>query len=381
MKITMVTTFRVPCGVAAYTQELCYSLNKLCNLKIYAETVQPGSREDTPMFPEEKPLQYTRNWSRTENFDQLYNDIIDDIPDVVHIQFESTLYNESMFNQSYFTPFLQKLKRAEISVVMTLHNVLAFNASLPYTGWYKKTGAYFIVTNDLMKKELSKWEPTVKSKTIPLGSTIFQPTETVEARKQLGLPLDKFLITQTGFLGQDKGILPLIESLPKILKTIPNAMLVFAGSIHPLAPQCHKDYVKKCIITALNLKMERYIILTGRFLSEEDLSLYLSAADIIMVNHQYVFSLYSSSASAHRALACGKPLIMNADDVRLSEFVDIENCLKAKNYQIPTAVVELYNNPGLRENLIYNANKYALKTSYKEIAKEHIEVYKNAKNK
>ena len=231
-----------------------------------------------------------------------------------------------------------------------------------------------------MYKELKKWAPTIKATTIPLGSTLFQPTETMEARKKLGLLLDRCLIIQTGFFGFDKGILPLIESMPHILKQIPEAYLVIAGSIHPLAPQIHKTYMRDCIKKAIELKLTNHIRFTNQFLSEDNLSLYLSAADIVAVNHQFVFGLYSSSASAHRALACGKPLLMNADDVRLSEFTSGENCLKAKNYEIPTAVVELYNNPGLRENLIYNANKYALKTSYKEIAKEHIMVYKNAKN-
>jgi len=379
MRVGMITTFQTPCGVAKYTEELCYELNDLVDLTVFGERIQSNSIEDPPIYPKRKPIFLNRCWSRADKcFGELYSDIINSVSpfDVVHIQFESAMYNEGMYSQSALLTFLNKLKEAEIKTVMTLHNVPQFNAGIPYTNWYKNTGCRFIVTNDLMKKELYKWQPEVQSTTIKLGSTLFEPMEINKAKDLIVIPRNKFVITQTGFYGYDKGMLGLIEAMPRILEKIPEAYLVLAGSIHPLAPPIHRTYLRKCIQTAVHLGLQNYIRFTGKFLNEQDLSLYLSASDIVAVNHQYVFGLFSSSASAHRAIGAGKPMIMNYNDVRLSEFIDGKHCLKAEDKDIPDGVFMLYNMPELREKLYKGASEYAKETSYLEIAKQHLKVYK-----
>ncbi len=376
MKIGAVSSFRVACGVGKFWEELAYELSNLVDLKTYAEVVHSGNEQSPPIYPD-KPLNYMRNWKRGEPFDFLYEDIINDLPDLVHFQFESALYNEHMYNQSLFLQLLDKLHKAEIPTVITLHNVPQFSAAALYSGWYKKCNSHFIVTNQLMERELRKWEPTVKVTTIPLGSTIFIPTPTMEARQQLGLPEMKYYIISPGFYGMDKGILPLIQSLPKILEVIPCAVLILAGSIHPLAPPIHKFYLIECMKIAYQLGLQDKVIFTGKFLSEQELSLYLSAADTVAINHQYIFGLFSSSASAHRALSCGKPLLLNKDDVRLSEFKDGVHCLKNSNDNIADQVFKLYSDKTLRDKLISGASYYAMQTSYKEIAKTHLKVYEN----
>ena len=378
MKVGMISTWRIPCGVAKYTEELCYELKRLVDLTIYAEEVHPNSHEDLPIHPEtETPFKYFRNWKRGEPYDRLYNDIILDMPDIIHVQYESAMYNESMFSEKGLLQLLNKLHEAGIKTVLTLHNVPEFNPTSYYTGWYEKIRSRIIVTNELMRKELLKWEPEALATTIPLGSTIFTCTDKTEARKILNLPQDKYIITQVGFYGYDKGMLPLIEAMPKILEKIPNACLILAGSIHPLAPQVHRDYVKECIKKAVELNLQNNVKFTGKFLTEGEINLYLSATDIIAINHQYVFSLYSSSASAHRVIASGKPIIMNASDVRLSEFEAGKNCIKSTNEELPTKIIALSKNFGVQQLLCKRELEYAYKTSFPEIAKRHLEVYKS----
>ena len=375
MKVGMITTWRVPCGVAKYTEKLCDKLSKLVDLKVYAEVVHQQSHEDPKIA--ENPIPYVRCWKRGEPLDKLYYSIVDDLPNIVHIQFESAMYNENMFApKTYLTKLLDKLHKAGIKTVLTLHNVPAFNPTVLYGGWYEHVNSHFIVTNKLMEKELKKWYKDAKITVIPLGSTIFQPTDKYVARKKLELPQQKYIILQFGFYGYDKGMLPLIEAVPTILKDIPDAILVFAGSIHPLAPQIHKDYLHKCIQTAYKLRLQGKVMFTGRFLTEEETNLWLSASDIIAINHQYVFGLYSSSASAHRVLCSNVPIIMNSQDVRLSEFQDKVNCLKATNTELATKIVELSRDQELQRKIVSGALKYAYQTSFKSIAESHLGVYK-----
>ena len=373
IKVDAISTFRCPCGVGKYYEELAYPLSQLVDLKTNAEELHV-KEEDTPIYNEPK-LDYTRNWNRNKDYTGLISDILFRMPDVVSIQHESAMYNEKMFDDTgNFLKMLDKLHENGIKTVITLHNVPQFDANYK-NDWYKKCNSHFIVTNKLMQQELKKWEPTAESTIIPLGTTIFEPTETKTARKILKLPEDTYIITQTGFYGYDKGMLPLIEAMPEILEKIPNALLVLAGSLHPLAPKIHKEHLLACFKTAFNLNLKDKVLFTGKFLNEEDLSMFLSASDIVAVNHQYVFGLYSSSASAHRALNCGKPILMNVHDVRLSEFKDGVHCLKTTNTDIAENIFKLYKDKEFSNKIVQGAKKYSQETSYENIAQKHLDVY------
>jgi glycosyltransferase involved in cell wall biosynthesis len=299
------------------------------------------------------------------------------MPDLVHFQYESALYNEGMFSEGLLLQLIRRLHEANIKTVITLHNVPEFQPTVYYAGWYNKLNSQIIVTNKLMERELLKWEPEARITTIPLGSTIFTCIDKTEARTILNLPRNKYIITQAGFYGYDKGMLPLIETMPKILSDIPNAYLVFAGSIHPLAPPIHRDYVRQCIKKAIELNLQNYIKFVGRFLTEEEITQYISASDMLAINHQYVFGLYSSSASAHRVLASGKPIVMNSADVRLSEFRDGVHCVKVTNENLAEKIVSLSKDVRFQQRLCKGAQEYAKETSFPEIAKNHLILYKS----
>ncbi len=369
MKVGMVSTFKCPCGVAQYLESLAYDLSKLCDLKIYAEEIL--SKENKPINPG-IPLNYTRNWRRGTRYEKLSDDIISDLPDTVHFQYESTMFGERMFDQGNLLQLLDRLHQAGIKTVMTLHNVPQFNPTVLYKDWYKQVNSHLIVTNELMKKELLKWQPNIPCTVIPLGSTIFEPYGKQYSRDILKIPQDKYLIVQYGFFGVDKGMLPLIEAMPQILKSIPNAYLIFVGSIHPLAPQVHKDYVRQCL--AKSVPLQKHINFTGKYHTEEETNLWLSATDVITVNHQPIFNMFSSSASGHRVLCAGKPILMNADDNRLSEFIDGVHCIKTRNETIGEKIISLHENQNL--NIIENAKEYARQTCFSKIAERHMEVYK-----
>jgi glycosyltransferase involved in cell wall biosynthesis len=357
LKISTVSTFRSKCGVGKYFEELAYPLSQLCDLTIHAEKVE---NEEPPI--QSNKLNYVRDWKRGLGYEELYQNLIAEKPDIVHIQFESAMYNESMYDGNGILKFLDRIHKVNIPTVLTLHNVPQF---MNYTPWYKFCYSHFITTNKLMDQELHKYD-NVNSTVIPLGSTLFTPSK---------IEHEEYNLVQTGFFGYDKGMDFLIQAMPKILETIPNARLIFAGSLHPLAPQIHKDYLLKCMRLAYSLKITDKVQFTGKFLTEEHLNYWLSMADQILVNHQPVFGLFSSSASTHRALSVGRPMLLNAYDTRLSEFEDGKHCLKMTNENIAEKVIQVYKDASLREKLISGAKNYSLMTSFEKIAENHIKVY------
>lgn len=354
MNVASISTFRQRCGVAKYYEELAYPLSKLCNLITYTEKL---AKEEPPMG---ELLKYIRIWKRGESLEDMYSEICSRDTDTVHIQYE-----QNIFHEPYFHELLEMFIKAEMPIVITLHNIPTYNPV--YKMWYTDfPQIQFIVQNELMRQEFLKWAPTGKVQVIPLGSTIYS------------LPKpdpEQFRIVQIGFYGADKGMLPLIEAMPKILKEIPNAYLDFAGSIHPLAPPQHKDYLTQCMFKAYRLGIREHVRFSSVFLTEQEINNHLQQANVVAINHQYIFGLYSASASAHRVLSCGRPILMNKDDVRLSEYIDGVHCLKVSNENIADRVIQLYLDKELHQKLYKGASDYALRTSFEEIAKQYVKVY------
>ena len=247
MKVAAISTFRQKCGVAKYWEELAYPLSKLCDLMTLSEKV---NTMEPPILDE--PLNYNQCWKRGESLEGVYSFMCADETELCHIQFEQTI-----FIDTHFRPFLDQLEKTEFPTVITLHNVPAFNSS--YSMWYSKYPFQYIVQNELMKQEFLKWNPQGKVAVIPLGSTIFTPKKI-----EHGL----YYLCQVGFYGYDKGMYEIIQAMPKIKEQIPNVHLIFAGSLHPLAPQIHKDYLMKCMKLAYSLKLTTDIDFLGRFLDE-----------------------------------------------------------------------------------------------------------------
>jgi len=398
----MVSTFRCVCGIAKYLEELAYPLSKLCDLKIFAEVIHQQLAENEPINPE-MPLNYIRCWKRGEPYDNLIKEIEEFSPEVLHFQFQNYMFNEDLRSTaSSFISMVNGFTKKGTSVFITLHDVIAFDplgelfSSNPRTTWYSALkGITFIVTNKAEQEELKKWAPSSKSYIVPLGATLFEPKEKRDSQREIGIPewdsrlgfhspkperLD-FYIIQPGFYGADKGMLQLIEQMPRVNKEIPGAVLVFAGSIHPLAPEGHRRYVKECLKQAMRVKPQGgKVSFLPKFFSDDELNTVLSAADVLVLNHDQ--SLYvGSSACAKRILCAGKPLIFSDSDPRLSEFEDGKHCLKiGRTRNFSEAVREIYNNPSLREKLVNGAREYALETSFERIAEKHMVVYNERKS-
>jgi len=376
MKIAIVSTFRTMCGIALYTENLVNELSKLTELKVFAEILEPPQTEIGPIDANIK-INFERCWNRYRHFEDLEKKIIEYSPDIVHIQFVAGLFNELSFNpNSQFHRFLSNVRQKGIKVIITLHDVPGEFSNPPQLlQWYKNLNAHFIGINNEMVGGLKKWYLDAQATVIPIGSIRFTPYDKNNARKVLKLSEKDFILTQVGFYGADKGMLEIIQSLPKI--SIPNFKLAFAGGFHPLATAFYKPYVGECIKTAIKLGVANKIIFVCKLLSEDEINLWASATDFLIVNLKSIFG-YSGSASIKRTLIAGKPILIG-DDSRLSEFKDNINCVKISQDNIAEKIMWLYNHPEIQKVIIEGALKYSRETTFDIVAKKHMEVYENCR--
>ena len=377
MKIAMVSTWKAKCGVGEYCERLCNALSKDVELKIISEMTS----KELPSINPEIVIPYVRCYIRGGAYDGTLKNILEFNPDLVHIQFESSMYQESYNPNGLYMQFLDSLHQNGFKTVMTFHNIIPkpnwFNDEIKQiTNWYNGLGSKIICGNEATTQEFLKWSPKGDATTILLGSTIFDFIPRSEAISKLMLDKDNIYIVQPGFFGGDKGMVRLVKAMPEILKKYPQAKLVFAGGLHPFAPEAWKIHTRDCIKEILKLKLTDSILPLGRFVDETELNLWLGAANIVMLNYHWVSGLYSTSASSHRVLCANRPIIMNSEDVRLTEYIDGINCCKTDDTHLVDSIFKCLEDKSYAEKISAGALAYAHETTFEKIADKHLLIYK-----
>jgi glycosyltransferase involved in cell wall biosynthesis len=123
--------------------------------------------------------------------------------------------------------------------------------------------------------------PAEKIVVIPHGLTMLDNFPHQEdARQQLGIPLDKRILLFFGTIRPDKGLDILIQAMGQLKDERNNAMLVIAGKPSGEANFAEfNDLIK-------SLSLESHVIKSIRFIPDEEISDFFSAADICVLPYR-----------------------------------------------------------------------------------------------
>jgi glycosyltransferase involved in cell wall biosynthesis len=201
------------------------------------------------------------------------------------------------------------------------------------------------VHGDFLKDELVK-NLNIKNKgkisSIPYGCNKYTGNISKgSARKSLNLKEKNIYGLFFGVLREDKGILELIDSLPKIDRKI---YLIIAGS--------EGDIKKELIIEKIKLlNLEKRIILNIKYLSDEEVALYYLASDFIFITHKSYHVAFSGPLSL--AVEYQRPVIAT-NSGELGQFVkkyNIGNSYESDNWK---SLIEVTNAFCHTNNRTYN---------------------------
>ena len=137
----------------------------------------------------------------------------------------------------------------------------------------------FVTMSKAVMKDLEKFTNTVHKKYLlhPLYTSFGEKLNKIDARKALELPTDKQLVLFFGLIRNYKGLDMLLDAMNE-LKSNPNIVLVIAGEFYE-DKQPYLDLIKKYGI-------ENQVILHGKFIANEDVKLYFSAADLVALPYR-----------------------------------------------------------------------------------------------
>ena len=127
-----------------------------------------------------------------------------------------------------------------VPVVITLRGSIVrlrhYPLHRPQIRWALRRAARVLAVSQSLKEVAAGiGVPAEHIRVIPNGvdADVFVPRETTDARRALGLPLDRTIILTVGGLNEGKGQHRVVGLLPELVKRFPDLLYVIVGGEHP----------------------------------------------------------------------------------------------------------------------------------------------------
>lgn len=178
-------------------------------------------------------------------------------------------------------------------------------------------------------------------------------------RKELNIPLDKFVALYSGHFIKEKGIYEMVEAFDRIQKVAPNVMLIICGV----------GLEQDRLIQLIKEKNLSHIIQIVGLLDPEQINRWMQASDL------FVLPSYNEGMpnAVMEAMACGVPVVTTAVGGLPDAVGDCDGAIlvQPKNVdELQQAILKVIRDDQLRQRMSVAARK---------IAEEKFDVRRNAK--
>lgn len=358
--IGLITTWNKKCGIANYCKDLVENLH--CKITIFCE------KDTIPEFIDSK-IKVIPCWSSTDSsYDYLVDLIKKNKIDIAHIQ-----YNHGLLNAGQLKIFGNELKASGIRSIMTLHS------SKGGVDVYGKNFDQFIVhseesAKDLIGTNLNKEQVSI----IPIGSNkqLHYKTKKI-ACVEKNLDYNRPIISNFGFFLPQKGIKEQIQTIDILKNKYPNILLLVVCALHTVQnKEISEEYFKECKNLVDDLNLHSNVFFITDYLPLNESIDYLQCSDIIVL--PYINSAAQATSSAGRtALMALRPTIVT--DVEI--FSDLENIVpkvEPRNTKgLAEEIDKILSDKQYQEILIKKIKNFTELTSWENVAKQHMRLYKS----
>ena len=149
--------------------------------------------------------------------------------------------------------------------------------------------------------------PASRIEVIPHGIPDVPFSDPEKQKEQFGLK-GKPIILTFGLLSPGKGLEVVVEALPRILKSHPDAVYLVLGAIHPhVYKRDGNAYLTSLKRLAEKRGVSRHVVFHSRFVALEELLAFLAATDIYVTPYPGVEQI--SSGTLAYALGAGKAVV------------------------------------------------------------------------
>ncbi|MBS4083748.1 MAG: glycosyltransferase family 4 protein [Rhizobiales bacterium] len=203
------------------------------------------------------------------------------------------------------------LERLQMPVVTTLHTVLAEPTAAQRGAMRRVINASskLVVMAQKGRELLQSVHnvPNEKIEVIPHGIVDFPFLEPTLAKAKLGFQ-GKMVILTFGLLSPSKGIENVIDALPAIVRSCPNAVYVILGATHPtLVRHQGEAYRESLMARVRELDIEDHVVFFNQFVDQPSLMEFISMCDVYVT--PYLNEAQMTSGTLSCSFGLGKAVV------------------------------------------------------------------------
>jgi glycosyltransferase involved in cell wall biosynthesis len=206
---------------------------------------------------------------------------------------------------------VELLSRLDMPIVTTLHTILPEPAPAQRAVMRRiiDASAKIVVMGEMGRELLQSVHsvPARMIEVIPHGIPDFPFLEASSAKAKLGFG-DRTVILTFGLLSPGKGIETVIDAMPEILKSCPNAVYVVLGASHPnLVRNQGEAYRESLTARARELGIAKHVVFIDQFVDQVTLLDFISMCDVYVT--PYLNEAQMTSGTLAYSFGLGKAVV------------------------------------------------------------------------
>jgi len=381
MKIAYISTYPPrECGLATFNQNLINAIS--CNLnqqnsknREFVVALNDSDNKDEYAYPEE--VQFVIRQQTLEDYSQAALYINNSTADCCLLQHEFGIYGGE--SGVFVLPFIKQLEKPLISI---LHTVLKRPSYLQriIIQEIARVSSKVVVMGKCAVKFLTDIYnvPADKISFIEHGVPDIEAPVNNKV-KQSDLFKNRKVLLTFGLLSRNKGLETVVRALPEIVARYPDVLYVILGNTHPgIRRSSGEEYREYLLSLAESLGVKDNLAFINKFVSEEELIEYLTAADMYIT--PYLNEAQITSGTLSYAVGAGAA-VLSTPYWHATELLDNQRgrLFNFKNHSSLSQIVnELFGDPKKLQTLKTNAYKYGLGLRWPVIGKKYIALVKKA---
>lgn len=291
LKIAMITSYGINCGLATYAKYLGDALRPLVKeLKFFAE-LDPNLQDQPDVV---------RCWDRkTGDYSGIFKAIQDYNPDIIYVQHEYGVFNHG----ANWNALISNLS-AHYRTVVVLHSVYDHFDKLIYEAPCAEIIVHSKSSRELLKK---RGINHANIHYIPHGCL-----EQIQVNTKFSSIHSDHVIFQFGFGFQYKGWDQVIEIVDKLKNIYPDILYVGVFNISQYSKEFHNYYYSNLIKIISDKGLQKHISLHKGFRSEEVLYSYMaqSKVNLFPYTNHFEWLVHGASGAVRLALASGTVCVL-----------------------------------------------------------------------
>ncbi len=371
-KVAFISSF-LPrkCGIATFTSDLINSITLAA--KNQCEPLVVAMRSDDLKY--DHPVKFEIRENVKSDYICAANYINFSNVDLVSVQHEFGLFGGEA--GSYLNLLLPRLSAP---IITTLHTIL----SEPGQDYYKSLTdicnySYKVITMNERGVSMLRdiyGVPTEKIKLVPHGIPDLPFVDSHYYKHKFGMENRKTILT-FGLISKNKGIEHMLKAMATIVKADPSVLYLVLGMTHPsILKYDGESYRLGLQRMVKELDLQKNVIFHNRFVHDEELHNFLSAADIYVT--PYLSEEQLTSGTLSFAVGTGKAVVSTPYWAAMELLSDGRGKLVpfGDSAQIAEAIMEILRDDSLFYSLRRKAYEYGRARTWPKIGQTYWNLFK-----